>query len=379
MLLPYARFWLILMAGLLVAPAVVHLSSSGKDASLEEGRLLASLPGIPKTRKEAKGWSSRFDAYLNDHFGFRDPVIRLHAWINQAASNVTGNARVLPGADGWMFYRGNSMLEQSSGRIIRSAQIEHTVSMLADMEALLSARGSKLIVASPPNSATIYSDKIHGWPQPGRQTEYDLQLSLLRNRNITAVDLRPVLREARAHGDTYLQHDTHWSASGALAAFNAVAAEAGLAGWRLDPAAVIGPETKLQGGDLARMLGIAPYVSEVVHPLKLGGFQRVDYSTTPQVYELAPKGRSGPVILILGNSFTGGHFAPMIAASGGRAIWLHHNFCGFDWQWIEKFQPDQVWYMPTERYFPCDIKKYPAGMPARAITADGAPKPRPKL
>ena len=94
------------------------------------------------------------------------------------------------------------------------------------------------------------------------------------------------------------------------------------------------------------------------------GFQRVDYSTTPQVYELAREGRSGPVILILGDSFTVAHFAPMIAASGGRAIWVAHQHCGFEWQWIEKFQPDQVWYMPTERYFPCDLKSRPAGMPA---------------
>ncbi|HXW22230.1 MAG TPA: hypothetical protein VEK14_04920, partial [Rhodomicrobium sp.] len=181
-----------------------------------------------------------------------------------------------------------------------------------------------------------------GWPQPGRQTEYDLQLSLLRNRNITAVDLRPVLRGARVHGDTYLQHDTHWNASGALAAFNAIAAEAGLAGWRLDPANAIGPETEIQGGDLARMLGNATYVSEIDRPLKLGGFQRVDHSTTPPVYELASETRKGPVIVILGDSFTISYFAPMIAANGGRAIWLHHQWCGFDWKWIEKFQPDQV-------------------------------------
>ena len=373
MLLPYSRFWLVLMAGLLLSPAIVHLSSSTTTISLEEGRKLASLPALPKSRKELKDWFARFDAYLNDHFGFRDTVIWLHAWLNHAASNVTGNASVFRGSDDWMFYRGNSMLEQSSGRIIRRDQIEHTVRVLAEMEAVLSARGSKLIVASPPNSATIYSDKIQGWPQPGRQTEYDLLLSLLRDRNITAVDLRPVLREARVHGDTYLQHDTHWNARGAVAAFNAIAAAADLTGWRLNPATAIGPEIKLQGGDLARMLGVAAYVSEVDHPLTLGGFQRVDHSITPQVYELANGSHSSPVILLLGDSFTIAYFAPMIAASGGRAIWLHHQICGFDWQWIEKFKPDQVWYMPTERYFPCDANRRPAGLPARGLVAHEAP------
>ncbi len=374
MLVPYRRFWLISMAGLLFAPAIAHLSSSSGTVSLEEGRQLASLPAIPTSRKEAKGWSNRFDAYLNDHFGFRDPIHRLHTWINESTSSEAGNARVFRGADGWMFYRGDSMLEQSSGRLIRSAKIEHTVKLLADMEALLSAKGSKLIVASPPNSATVYSDKIPGWPRSSKQTEYDLSLALLRSRNITAVDLRPALREARVHGDTYLQHDTHWNARGALAAFNAIAAETGLAGWHLDPANAIGPETKIQGGDLARMLGIAAYVSEVDRPLKLNGFTRVDYSTAPLVYGLTSEAQNGPVVVILGDSFTAMLFAPMIAANGARPIWLHHSGCGFNWQWIEKFQPDQVWYMPTERYFPCDPSKNPAGMPARGVTAGDPPK-----
>jgi hypothetical protein len=107
--------------------------------------------------------------------------------------------------------------------------------------------------------------------------------------------------------------------------------------------------------------------------LNLGGFQRIDHSTTVEVYEMASRAQNGPVILILGDSFT--HpFPPMIAASGGRAIWLHHNSCGFDWHWIEKFRPDQVWYMPTERFFPCDVKNRPAGMPAAGAMANEAPK-----
>jgi hypothetical protein len=98
----------------------------------------------------------------------------------------------------------------------------------------------------------------------------------------------------------------------------------------------------------------------------------VDHSITPQVYELANGSHSSPVILILGDSFTI-YFAPMIAASGGRAIWLQHQICGFDWQWIEKFKPDQVWYMPTERYFPCGANRRPAGLPERGLVAHEAP------
>ena len=34
---------------------------------------------------------------------------------------------------------------------------------------------------------------------------------------------------------------------------------------------------------------------------------------------------------------------------------------GFDWKWVDQFHPDEVWFMPTERYAFCTAK--PAGIP----------------
>ena len=245
------------------------------------------------------------------------------------------------------------------------------------MDALLSARGIRLIVASPPNSATIYSDKIKAWPREGTgRTEYDLSTALLSKQGISALDLRPVLREARAKGDTYLRHDTHWNAQGAIAAFNAISAKAGLVSWAIDPEKATAPESQKIGGDLANMLGISTYLSERDRALNLGPFAETEYATgnlESRVYELKPEKASGPAVLIIGDSFTAHLFPPMIAANGGRAFWIHHKLCQFDWAWLEKFKPDQVWYMPTERYMPCDLRRRPIGMPTRGATASDAP------
>jgi alginate O-acetyltransferase complex protein AlgJ len=378
MLRGYSRYWPLFMAALLLAPVIAQFSRVTNTLSPDENRALASLPGFPRTFKDLTGWPGRLDAYLRDRFGFRNAIIRAHTWITQATFSQGGNAQVLLGNGGWMFYRGDHMLEQSSGRIMRTESIARTVGILADIEAILTARGGKLVVASPPNSATIYFDKINGWPRESvGATEYDVQLRLLIRRNIKAVDLRPILRAERAQADTYRQHDTHWNARGALAAFNAIAAEAGFADWRIDPVKAIGPEVLVAGGDLARMLGIANYVSELDRPLKLPEFKKVDYSAEPVVYEMTPGVHRGPTILILGDSFTVHHFAPMIAANGARAVWVHHQNCGFDWKWIEKFQPDQIWYLPTERYFACDPRRRPRGMPATAAASVGGPSSRP--
>ena len=58
--------------------------------------------------------------------------------------------------------------------------------------------------------------------------------------------------------------------------------------------------------------------------------------------------------MVIGDSFTASYFPPMLAQHVGRAIWLNHRECGFDWNWIDKLQPDEVWWMPTERFLICD-------------------------
>ena len=50
----------------------------------------------------------------------------------------------------------------------------------------------------------------------------------------------------------------------------------------------------------------------------------------------------------------------------GRIVWQHHKFCGFDWKLIDRFRPDEVWWMPTERYLLCGPNVRPDGFPARS-------------
>jgi alginate O-acetyltransferase complex protein AlgJ len=68
-------------------------------------------------------------------------------------------------------------------------------------------------------------------------------------------------------------------------------------------------------------------------------------------------------VMIVGDSFTMGYMAPMLLKHVGRVIWQQHQRCGFDWKLIDRFQPDEVWWMPTERYFLCSPNVRPDGFP----------------
>ena len=70
--------------------------------------------------------------------------------------------------------------------------------------------------------------------------------------------------------------------------------------------------------------------------------------------------RPGPTIMVFGNSFTQDYLPRMALQRAGRVVWLEHHKCGFDWKAIDRFHPDEVWWMPNERFLICDPGLQPA-------------------
>jgi alginate O-acetyltransferase complex protein AlgJ len=65
--------------------------------------------------------------------------------------------------------------------------------------------------------------------------------------------------------------------------------------------------------------------------------------------------------MIIGDSFTESYFPPLMTKQGVGVVWQHHKWCGFDWKTIDRSQPDEVWWMPTERYLLCHPNVRPDG------------------
>jgi hypothetical protein len=355
MLSRHRRYFAILAFALLATPLIVGLfRPDSPELILKEGRMLAPAPQAPRSLAALRAFPGEADAYLKDHFGLRQTMI--HTQRDLSHPVLYGNEKALIGRDGRMFYLGRDMVRQSAGLVLRDQKVADAADMLAEMHGALSRRGASLLVAVAPNSSTIYQDDLPLWAQKqGRKTEYDLFLADLAARGIKTVDLRPVMENARADREAYLMHDTHWTARSAVLAFNAVAEADGHPDWRLDPQSSIGPPAERKGGDVARIIGVEDEVSEAVQELALPpGGKSQDLSPGPMPDWVLSSGRPGPTIMVIGDSFTASYFPPMLAQHVGRAIWLNHRECGFDWNWIDKLQPDEVWWMPTERFLICD-------------------------
>jgi hypothetical protein len=103
-----------------------------------------------------------------------------------------------------MFYRLEELVTQSAGIVRRDDVVADTVAVLVEINDLLKKQGIRFVVASPPNSASIYADELPRWLRnQGRFTEYDLLLGALRAHGVNVVDLRAPLRQARMKGNMY--------------------------------------------------------------------------------------------------------------------------------------------------------------------------------
>jgi alginate O-acetyltransferase complex protein AlgJ len=359
MLRRHRRYFAIVVFLLLATPLVLGaLWPDPPAAILKEGRYLAPKPTIPTAGGDWLTLSARIDAFLGDHFGLRQVLIRAHKDLTKPLLGF-GNSTVLVGRNGRLFYLGQEAVQQSAGLLVRDHRVSDTVDLLARMNVALKARGIRFLVAVPPNAATIYSDDLPSWAQNhGRRTEYDLLLEELAAHGVRAVDLRPAVESARSGGPVFYMHDSHWTARGALAAFNALVEADGRPEWRIDPKSALSEPEARDGGDLARMLGEDS--TETVEDLTLPAARTELLTADPVSDFVGTLDKPGPTIMLFGDSFTQDYFARMALERAGRVIWLEHHKCGFDWKAIDRFHPDEVWWMPNERFLICDPGAEPA-------------------
>ena len=176
-----------------------------------------------------------------------------------------------------------------------------------------------------------------------------------------AVDLRPALKAARSHSGRLSSLQLALDAARRNRGVQRSDRGRRAPDWRIDPATALGPPAIRRGGDL-RIAGVQDEVTETVEGMTLSA-RGADEPISEDVMYVIATGVPGKTIMVIGNSFTHSYFTVMLSQHAGRAIWIHHHHCGFDWRLIDKFRPDEVWWAPTERFLICDPHARPINFP----------------
>lgn len=211
----------------------------------------------------------------------------------------TGNEQVVPGRDGWLFYR--PAVDSLTG----PGFVEDARPALLDLHRHLADRGIRMVVLPVPVKAAVHPEKLTSRPvrPPVRNVAWEGFVRFLEREGIAVLDLAP----ARP---SFLATDTHWTPDGMELAAKALAdwirASVPLEGretvWRRE-------ERQVEGfGDLARMLELPP-------GQRLFPPQRVTVRPVPD-WRPDPSAE----VLILGDSYTNVYSRPDLGWGTGAGL-----------------------------------------------------------
>jgi hypothetical protein len=156
----------ILLVSLLAVPAV--LSFSGKEQAATENRTLATFPAKPRSRDAILKYPAQLDAWINDHFGFRQALVKLNNKVRYALFGQFPTIQVIAGKNGRIFLSAHSADFPPYGAInlpcgYQFSEYDKIAMELTRFHAAFREMGidAKLLIA--PSSPLVYAEELPDW------------------------------------------------------------------------------------------------------------------------------------------------------------------------------------------------------------------------
>lgn len=227
-----------------------------------EKRTLADLPGLEMTTQSALSFPARFEAYLNDHFGFRREGIQAFNYLQVKCLRRSPEEKVILGREGWLFYAGDRSIEDHRGLItLTPEELAKARLVLENRRDWLADQGVRYVFVVAPSKHSIYPEYLPGFlARRGGWTRFDQFVEYMgRESDLELIDLRQTLRFKKEDERLYRLSDTHWNPRGAFWAYREIMHLVNR--WfpeaePLDRGLLIETSADVPGGDLAQMLDL---------------------------------------------------------------------------------------------------------------------------
>lgn len=357
----------IAVIGLLTAflvPAVgfaVNVVRGSDGVSTTERRVLAKMPSL---QRDVRSFTTEFDSFLEDNFGFRMLMI-------QAARKIRDNLgenppQVTVGQDGWLFLGSNAYRDEFEGNgLWDETHVQTWIDSFSEIKATLAAEDIPFAAFVAVDKARAYPEKT---PVEWEESDRRFRTSLHRHPDVQKtglIDVEPLVQSAKERGkQTFYLGDTHWTSDGtydvAMAVMDAIDPSFDRARFLPNPPV---PHPAKRVLDLEGMSGFEtsqePTHVMIKFPPPRPGFYtsitlRDDGTPDPGQFSTirilgtveAPKGR----LVIVGDSFGDvmvGHLRP----SYSEIIRIHHgaHFRNVDLDEVLAYKPDAVLFATAER------------------------------
>lgn len=205
---------------------VFNIFSKQLSMDSHENRLMTGLPQV--LQSPLRELPRNLDNFLVDNSPFRYQFVLVNAGLDYALFGTSQSDQVLPGKDGWLFYKDGPNAAQPMANYQGLAELNDSADTLAEASAglqilsdKLAENGCTLVLDLTPSKDRIYREYMpDGYPIVNEQNRTDLLAAYLQSHTTVPVVWRyDMLRsQARQNADRllYYKTDTHWNAVGAL-------------------------------------------------------------------------------------------------------------------------------------------------------------------
>lgn len=241
------------------------------ESATSEGRLLAEKPHLGL--KNLSKYPDQYEKYFNDHFGFRNDLIRWNHFLKFRASRIIPSGisridKVVIGHDDWLFYDpkqdgidGITLDDYMGNSSLSNADLERIGNNIESIIERFRKLGVPCLILVCPNKQTIYPEHL---PNKIRKASGETRMDqvmeyLTRNGRASILDVRSDLLEAKRLYSVYDKDDTHWNTLGAFVAYQVIIEELSRTVAGVDPLTLDNFDIRLQErtyGDLARMISM---------------------------------------------------------------------------------------------------------------------------
>ena len=245
---------------LIFAPLIKMMTSERQYFSSAEKRRLSDPPEIKFDWQNIQEFFPNFEAFFNDHFGYRENFIRKYNRILNKYFGKSLVPDVLFGKDGWLFITQNKIIEDFLGIIpLTPEELKAIGENLRNKQQWLASRGIQYLFVVVPDKQSVYPEYLPDYIYTRRgRSRIDQVVDYHESQpDLNFLDLRPTLLTAKSRHRIYHITDSHWNVRGAHAGYLKIMKEIN----RLLPQTnlvlndyhEIGTRVK-EGGDLAEMI-----------------------------------------------------------------------------------------------------------------------------
>lgn len=383
----YSKLLVWVFLGILSLPSLLFLLPVETTSRfIDEKRRLSPLPAISLIPNQIQEFPRGFEHYFDDHFQLRDYLILGNNYLKHKLWKRSSNQKVVMGSGGWLFWGGDHELEDYlTLKPFTLEELQARQRVLESKRDWLARRGIRYMFVIPPNKESIYPEfmpknyqAMHGRSRLDQFVAYMEQHS-----DVDIIDLRQVLRAAKADYQVYFRLDSHWNEMGSLIASREIfkrltsymdsnlyhLSSKGLADYRIHSA------KRQRIGDLAQLMGypiedrddcylIEPKFERISRKERLPDFLGFDWNPMPAPFVLT--GVTGGLRGVIFHDSFAIYLAPFFPEQFQRSLFLwHHNPTGELFKKVvEAENPDVVIEEVLERFLyhlETDTEYHPLG------------------